>query len=112
MAHCFEKNEQGFLEDRHDSHARTARQPGRAPHPATCRRVIEPISANSLECMSNQGATSFVVVTSMHLEEALSRDKSGLPDEFQEAVFCDEFANRLAATARTWKRDHAQNNLM
>ena len=62
--------------------------------------------------MANQGATSFMAVTSMHLEEALARNKSGLPEEFQEAVFCEEFQARLAATARTWRREHAQNNLM
>ena len=62
--------------------------------------------------MANEAATSFMAVTSMSVEQALARDKSTLPEEFQEAVFCEDYSARLAAVARTWKREHAQNNLM
>ena len=82
------------------------------PQHDLCRLVIEPISANSLECMNNDATTSFQAVTSLRMEQALQRDKSSLPEVFREGVFCDDFQARLAASARTWQRPHAQDNLM
>jgi len=43
---------------------------------------------------------------------AVTRDKDGLPEQFHEGVFCDNWMNRLEAAARTWQRPHAQDNLM
>ena len=82
------------------------------PDRCLCRLVIEPISANSLECMNNNGATSFQAVTSLRIAQALQQDKSSLPEPFREGVFCEEFQARLTASARTWQRPHAQENLM
>lgn len=76
-----------------------------------CREVIEPIAANSLECMVLGAKTCFKVAHGMTIEEALQRDKTKLPEEFQEATYCSEFDMRCAAAARTWNRPHAIDNL-
>lgn len=91
LAHCFEKGDDGKLQD--------------------CF-VIEPISANSLECMGTGARTCFKHVFSLTLEEALSRNKAALPAEFQDAIYCDEFATRCDSCARTWMRPHAMDSLM
>jgi hypothetical protein len=91
LAHCFEKGDDGKLQD--------------------CF-VIEPISANSLECMATGARTCFKHVFSLTLEEALARNKAALPAEFQEGVYCEEFATRCDSCARTWMRPHAMDNLM
>lgn len=74
--------------------------------------VIEPIAANSLECMVLGAKTCFKVAHGIALEEALQKDKDSLPEEFQEAVYCAEFDVRCAAVARTWQRPHALDNLL
>lgn len=74
--------------------------------------VIEPIAANSLECMVLGAKTCFKAVTGLVLEEALTKDKSRLPEDFQGATFCNEFEYRCGASARTWLRPHAQDNLL
>jgi len=56
--------------------------------------------------------TSFKAATGLTLADAAARDKSRLPEPFQEGMFCDEWSNRLQAAARTWQRPHAQDNLM
>ena len=91
LAHCFEQTDDGKL---------------------TARFIIEPISANALECMSNGGRTCFKLVYSLTLEEALSRDKTILPAEFEEFSFCENFAVRADSCARTWMRPHAMDNLI
>jgi phosphatidylinositol glycan class S len=91
LSHCFTKNEDGRLGD---------------------VLVIEPISSSSLECMATGAKTSFKAATGLTLADAAARDKSRLPEPFQEGMFCDEWSNRLQAAARTWQRPHAQDNLM
>lgn len=91
LAHCFEKTDDGKLTDRF---------------------IIEPISANSLECMANGARTCFKAVFSLTLEEALSRSKGVLPSDFQNASFCENYDSRAEACARTWMRPHAMQNLL
>lgn len=91
MSHCFKKAEDGRLAD---------------------VMVIEPISSSSLECMATGAKTSFKLATGISFADAMARDKARLPEQFGEAFFCDEWAYRLEAAARTWQRPHAQDNLM
>ncbi|KAF8067372.1 Ferredoxin-1 [Scenedesmus sp. PABB004] len=91
MSHCFKKADDGRLAD---------------------VMVIEPISSSSLECMAAGAKTSFKLATGVSFGDASARDKARLPGEFADAVFCDEWAYRLNAAARTWQRPHAQDNLM
>lgn len=91
LAHCFEKGDDGKLQN--------------------CF-VIEPISANALECMATGARTCFKHVFSLTLEEALTRNKAALPAEFQDAIYCEEFATRCDSCARTWMRPHAMDNLL
>jgi phosphatidylinositol glycan class S len=74
--------------------------------------LIEPIGASALECMENGGATSYLHVTTATLGESLEQDVSALPREFSIGRFCEDFEFRAKCAARTWKRDHAVNNLM
>lgn len=62
--------------------------------------------------MANGGRTCFKHVFSMTLGEALARDKSSLPAEFAEGMFCTDFATRCESCARTWMRPHAVDNLL
>lgn len=48
----------------------------------------------------------------MDMATAMRRDKSTLPAEFAEGVFCRQYAFRCEAAGRTWLRPHAQDNLM
>ncbi|KAL3143485.1 hypothetical protein ABBQ38_002292 [Trebouxia sp. C0009 RCD-2024] len=91
LGHCFEKTEEGKLKDKF---------------------VIEPITANSLECMAAGGKTCFKHVTSLTFEQAMSKDRSILPETFSEGFFCEDFEFRCGASARTWQRTHAQDNLL
>jgi len=91
LAHCFERDDGGRLTD---------------------VMVIEPVSANSLECMVAGARTCFKVVTSLKLSEALQRNKAALPEAFADASWCDDYDFRCEATARTWSRPHAMDNLM
>jgi phosphatidylinositol glycan class S len=91
VAHCFEKTDEGKVVDRF---------------------VIEPISANSLECMATGAKTCFKAAYGILLEDALSRNKAALPAEFAEAAYCDEFEARCDACTRTWMRPHAMDNLL
>lgn len=100
--------------------------------------MIEPITANSLECMAAGmlvavytcsaeqaqgrllklcqshigGKTCFKHVTSLTFEQAMSKDKTILPESFNEGLFCEDFEFRCGASARTWQRSHAQDNLL
>lgn len=51
-------------------------------------------------------------VFSLRLEEALRRDKSVFPAEFQQGQFCEGYEARCDACARTWMRPHALDNLL
>ena len=56
--------------------------------------------------------TSFKCATGMRMGDVLSKDKSKLPEQYAEGVFCEKFEVRCEAAARTWLRPHAQDNLM
>lgn len=56
--------------------------------------------------------TCFKTLVGVTLEDAMSRDKSKLPADFAEAAFCEDYDFRCDATARTWLRPHAQDNLL
>ena len=56
--------------------------------------------------------TCFKHVTSLRFEEAMTKDRSVLPDTFAEGLFCEDFDFRCGASARTWQRSHAQDNLL
>ena len=58
------------------------------------------------------GKTCFKHVTSLTFEQAMSKDKSILPETFSEGFFCEDFEFRCGASARTWQRSHAQDNLL
>lgn len=51
-------------------------------------------------------------MTSLKLSEALQRSQGTLPEEFAEGRFCQDYEFRCQASARTWGRPHAQDNLM
>lgn len=91
LAHCFDRTDDGKLQDVF---------------------VIEPMSANSLECMVAGANTCFKAVTSLKLEDALPRNKELLPEAFAGGRYCDDYDFRCEASARTWGRPHAQDNLM
>jgi hypothetical protein len=74
--------------------------------------VIEPVSANSLECMAAGGKTSFVEVAALRAGQAMSKDRGAMPAAWSQAPFCDDWAFRVGACARTWGRPHAADNLM
>ena len=56
--------------------------------------------------------TCFTVVTGLTLGEAMRRDKSALPEDFAAGRFCEDYEFRCEASARTWARPHAQDNLL
>lgn len=91
LAHCFSKSDDGKLTDRF---------------------VIEPISANQIEAMANGAKTCFKQAYGTTLQDALTLDKSQLPPDFAAASYCDNFAARADACARTWLRPHAMDNLL
>lgn len=74
--------------------------------------MIEPISANQVECMSTGAKTSFKEVVGLTAAHALSRDMSLLPAEWEGATFCEEYEFRVGCCVRTWLRPHAQDNLL
>ena len=39
-------------------------------------------------------------------------DKAALPEEFAAGRFCEDYEFRCEASARTWARPHAQDNLL
>jgi phosphatidylinositol glycan class S len=80
--------------------------------PASCAVHLTG-AACKLSCKPLAGAkTSFKLATGISFADAMARDKARLPEQFADAVFCDEWAFRLEAAARTWQRPHAQDNLM
>ncbi len=42
----------------------------------------------------------------------MRRDKSALPGDFAAGRFCEDYEFRCEASARTWARPHAQDNLL
>lgn len=75
--------------------------------------IVEPVSANSLECMAAGGATSFSQVAAVRARAALDRSfAASLPPAWAAAPLCDEWDARVGACARTWARPHAVDALM
>ena len=80
-----------------------------APHHALKGRALY----HGERIVTSAGAqTCFKAVAGVTLGDAMARDKSKLPEEFAEAAFCDDYDFRCDATARTWLRPHAQDNLL
>ena len=75
--------------------------------------IVEPVSANALECMAAGGATSFSEVASLRARAALDRTfAAALPPAWAAAAICDDWDFRVGACARTWARPHAVDALM
>lgn len=79
-------------------------------HAVACMLTKPSIAAE--QCMATGAKTCFKEVKSLTLGEAMSRDRSLLPEDWASARFCDEYDFRCGACARTWSRPHAQDNLM
>lgn len=81
----------------------------------TCKQTtcLSPCAALPHHVHHLAGAkTSFKLATGISFADAMARDKARLPEQFADGFFCDEWAYRLEAAARTWQRPHAQDNLM
>lgn len=67
-------------------------------------QVIEPIPSAALEAITKGIPTSYQQVTATTLGQVLAGEAPSKPADFPaEAIFCDEFAYRLVAAARTYK---------
>lgn len=73
-------------------------------------KVVEPIPSAALEAIVKGIPTSYEQATATRLGAVLTGEALHLPSEFPaEAQFCDEFASRALAAARTFKsRPEAQ----
>ena len=74
--------------------------------------VLEAAFSKSMYFDGAGTKTCFKVVTGLTVEEALRRDKALLPEEFAAGRFCEDYEFRCEASARTWARPHAQDNLL
>lgn len=76
-------------------------------------QVIEPIPSAALEAIVKGIPTSYQLATATTLGAVLSGDQPQKPADFPaEAHFCDEFAYRTIAAARTYKvRTVAQSHI-
>ncbi|NEP56198.1 MAG: hypothetical protein F6K31_04130 [Symploca sp. SIO2G7] len=74
-------------------------------------KVIEPIPSAALETILKGVPTSYALACGTTLGDLLSEDSFQKPTEFPpEAQFCDDFAERALAAARTYKsRPEAQS---
>lgn len=67
-------------------------------------QVVEPIPSAALEAIVKGIPTSYKLATATTMGAVLTGDTPQLPPEFpREAQFCDEFAFRAVAAARTYK---------
>ncbi|NJN59508.1 MAG: hypothetical protein HC879_19455 [Leptolyngbyaceae cyanobacterium SL_5_9] len=67
-------------------------------------KVVEPIPSAALEAILKGIPTSYELAYATSLGAVLSEGKPQMPAAFPvEAQFCDEFANRAIAAARTYK---------
>jgi len=62
--------------------------------------------------MAAGGKTSFVEVAALRAGQAMSKDRASMPAAWGSASFCEDWAFRVGACARTWGRPHAADNLM
>lgn len=76
-------------------------------------KVIEPIPSAALEAILKGVPTSYAMACGTTLGELNSGDSFKKPTEFPpEAQFCDDFAERALAAARTYKsRPEAQSHI-
>lgn len=76
-------------------------------------KVIEPIPSAALEAILKGIPTSYSFACGTTLGALLSRETPQKPAEFPpEAQFCDEFASRAIAAARTYQsRQEAQSHI-
>lgn len=76
-------------------------------------KVIEPIPSAALEAILKGIATSYSMACGITLGELLAGESLQKPSEFpDEAHFCDEFAERAIAAARTYQsRKEAQSHI-
>jgi len=76
-------------------------------------KVIEPIPSAALEAILKGVPTSYALACGTTLGELLSEEPFQKPTEFPiEAQFCDDFAERSLAAARTYKsRPEAQAHI-
>ena len=76
-------------------------------------QVIEPIASAALEAIIKGIPTSYQWACAKSVGEVLSGETPHKPTEFPEnAKFCDNFAERVAATVRTYKsRSEAKSHI-
>ncbi|MBD2449151.1 hypothetical protein H6G76_18725 [Nostoc sp. FACHB-152] len=75
--------------------------------------VIEPIPSASLEALMKDIPTSYKLACATTLEAVLDGDTPLLPEGFPDsAQFADEFAQRVFAAARTYKRTETAKTLI
>lgn len=76
-------------------------------------QVIEPIPSAALEAIIKGIPTSYELATATQLGAVLQGDQPQLPENFPASVqFCDDFAFRATAAARTYKsRPEAQSHI-
>jgi hypothetical protein len=76
-------------------------------------KIAEPIPSAALEALIKGIPTSYELAQATTLGAVLSGEAPQLPAEFPpETQFCDEFANRAIAAARTYKsRSIAQSHI-
>jgi hypothetical protein len=67
-------------------------------------KILEPIPSAAIEAIAKGVPTSYQMAIATTLGSVLAGETLQKPAEFPEdAQFCDEFANRIFATARTYK---------
>lgn len=76
-------------------------------------KVVEPIPSAALEALVKGIATSYELALATSVGTVLNGEEPQLPPEFPaDAQFCDEFAFRTLAAARTYKsRPDAQSHV-
>lgn len=68
-------------------------------------KIIEPIPSAALEAIAKGIPTSYEIVCGTTLGSVIVDDNLQIPNEFPpQAQFCDDFAYRAIAAARTYKR--------
>lgn len=77
-------------------------------------KLVEPIPSAALEAIIKGVPTSYQMVLATTLGSVLSGDVPQLPADFPEdAQFCDDFAQRVIATSRTYNsRPAAQSHIL
>ncbi|MBW4440994.1 MAG: hypothetical protein KME10_07140 [Plectolyngbya sp. WJT66-NPBG17] len=76
-------------------------------------RVVEPIPSAALEAIVKGIPTSYQLATATTIGSVISDDSLQFPENFPDDVqFCDDFAYRATASARTYKaKSSAQSHI-